>query len=189
MLAIPIECATDFIRFEGPDTTYPEWFAELLDSCFDVEVGPEYVSYVTDQTIIHINFGDAFLRNPIGNIRRVDGDEFEELFDYTNIFGGGPMFCAFKSECLEFVRYEGIWYNHINEMKYREYPTWFQEYIDDGFIEQRENVGGPDVHLYYSQDGEIALSVSPGDVFICNKFGQIMFMTSERFNDEFYEVN
>lgn len=80
------------------------------------------------------------------------------------------MFAAAKQDVIEFVIFEGV---------HQTYELWFEDFLKDGFIMDDYGTG-----IYYSQNGEIALNF--GDVFLCNRLGDIRHMTQEEFNDYFY---
>lgn len=84
------------------------------------------------------------------------------------------MLAAAKVDTLEYVEFDGI---------HDEYPNWFMLLFKDHLI--WEEYGSV---LYFSETyGDLA--VSNGDVFLLNKFGNVMFVNRQDFTELYYDVN
>lgn len=81
----------------------------------------------------------------------------------------GNGFAALKADALEICIYEG----RIDSCNY---PRWLQQtLLDDAYV-----VDGVDMY------NDVTLSI--GDVFLINKYGQVRWMDRLTFNDLFYIV-
>lgn len=84
------------------------------------------------------------------------------------------MLAVAKSEALEYCRYLGTL--KVN------YPQWFMALVDEGTL-----FNGDECVYYQSEFGDIAMA--DGDVLLRNKYGQVMYMECEEFNQTFFEVD
>lgn len=84
------------------------------------------------------------------------------------------MLAAAKVDTLEYVEYDGI---------HKEYPNWFLLLIEQHLVWEEYGTG-----LYFSEThGDIPLV--DGDVFLLNKFGNVMYVSRQDFTDLYYDVN
>lgn len=82
------------------------------------------------------------------------------------------MWAALKSDVIEFVVYEG----------FRDYyPKWFNDAIID-YITYDEDY---ECAILQSRDADPIVLIE-GDVFLCNKYGDVWRMTEDEFDTNFY---
>lgn len=83
------------------------------------------------------------------------------------------MLAAAKVDTLEYIEFDGI---------HDEYPSWFLALIKEEMVFKEYGTT-----IYSSEHGPHILF--EGDVFLLNKFGNVMFMNREDFTDMYYDVN